>query len=76
MRLKFLAIDGANCQDIMLQVIAQSVYIIVKQWQALYDEVQKECDGENVSFMDGEKYVHLLYDDRTFRRSRLYFWAI
>lgn len=26
--------------------------------------------------MDGEQYVHLLYDDGTFRRSRFYFWAI
>ncbi|OBT61863.1 hypothetical protein VE03_08813 [Pseudogymnoascus sp. 23342-1-I1] len=56
--------------------IAQSVEVIVDHWQKLYDEVRKECDGENVSFMDGERYVHLLYDDGAFRRSRLYFWAV
>jgi hypothetical protein len=60
----------------ILQIITKSVEIIVDQWQKLYDQVQYECNGENVSFMDGEQYVHLLYDDGTFRRSRFYFWAI
>jgi hypothetical protein len=26
--------------------------------------------------MDPVEYVHLVYDDATFRRSRFYFWAI
>ncbi|KFY04606.1 hypothetical protein V491_09297 [Pseudogymnoascus sp. VKM F-3775] len=44
-----------------LQVITWSVVAIVDHWQKLYDEVRRECDGENISFMDGEKF---------------YFWAI
>lgn len=62
--------------DAMLQVVTQSVEVIVDHWQKLYDKVRKECDGGNISFMDGEQYVNLLYDDGAFRRSRFYFWAI
>lgn len=76
LRLRFSAMNSTSCQDTMLQVITKSVEVIVDRWQELYDEVRKECDGENVSFMDGEQYVHLLYDDGNFRRSRFYFWAI
>ncbi|OBT84778.1 hypothetical protein VE02_08102 [Pseudogymnoascus sp. 03VT05] len=60
----------------MMEAITISLELIVDYWQNLYDEVRKECDGENISFMDGEEYVHLLYDDSNFRRSRFYFWAI
>ncbi|KFY93622.1 hypothetical protein V500_03630 [Pseudogymnoascus sp. VKM F-4518 (FW-2643)] len=74
--LKFPALYSDIPYDTMLRVITQSVEIIVDHWQKLYDEVRKECDDGNVSFMDGEKYVHLLYDDGTFRRSRFHFWAI
>ncbi|KFY36681.1 hypothetical protein V495_07684 [Pseudogymnoascus sp. VKM F-4514 (FW-929)] len=73
---EFPAVDQEECRDTLLQAITKSVSIIVDHWQKLYDEVQKECNSENVSFMDGEQYVHLLYDDGTFRRSRFYFWAI
>lgn len=62
--------------DTLLWVITRSLEVMVHNWQQLYDAVRKECDGENVSFMNSEQYVHLLYDDSTFRRSRLYFWAI
>jgi hypothetical protein len=70
------AVYGSHVIDTMMEVITTAVNLIVDHWQKLYDEVQKECDGENISFMDGEKYVHLLYDDSNFRRSRFYFWAI
>lgn len=76
LNLKFPALYSDIPYDTMLRVITQSVEIIVDHWQKLYDEVRKECDDGNVSFMDGEQYVHLLYDDGTFRRSRFYFWAI
>ncbi|KFZ14933.1 hypothetical protein V501_02977 [Pseudogymnoascus sp. VKM F-4519 (FW-2642)] len=74
--LRFPAVYGSHVIDMMMEVITTAVNLIVDLWQKLYDEVQKECDGENISFMDGEKYVHLLYDDSNFRRSRFYFWAI
>jgi hypothetical protein len=38
--------------------------------------VLDECESEETSFLDADKFVHLLYDDATFRRSRFYFWAI
>ncbi|OBT52922.1 hypothetical protein VE04_06958 [Pseudogymnoascus sp. 24MN13] len=74
--LKFSTIYGSHAIDTMLEAINISLELIVNDWQKLYDEVRKECDGENISFMDGEEYVHLLYDDSNFRRSRFYFWAI
>jgi len=36
----------------------------------------QECDNEDISFLKADEFVHLLYDDNTFRRSRLYFWAV
>lgn len=63
---EFPALYSNMPHDIMLQVITKSVEVIADHWQKLYDEVRKECDGGNVSFMDGEQYVHLLYDDVTF----------
>jgi hypothetical protein len=74
--LEFPSLYSDKPYDTIMRVITSSVEIIVDHWQKLYDEVRKECDGGNVSFMDGEQYVHLLYDDSTFQRSRLYFWAI
>ncbi|KFY08509.1 hypothetical protein V492_06167 [Pseudogymnoascus sp. VKM F-4246] len=76
LNLKFPALDSESPRDTVLQVITSCVDHIVFQWQILYDEVLKECNGENISFMDSEKYVHLLYDDSTFRRFKFYFWAI
>ncbi|KFY03829.1 hypothetical protein V490_00083 [Pseudogymnoascus sp. VKM F-3557] len=74
--LEFPAESSSAGLDTMLRVITKATEIIVDNWQKLFDEVRKECDSENVSFMDSEKYVHLLYDDANFRRSRFYFWAI
>lgn len=62
--------------DAMLQIVTQSVEVIVDHWQKLYGEVCKECDGGNISFMDGEQYVNPLYDDGALRKSKFYFWAI
>lgn len=69
-------LDRGHPEDAVLQVLIQSIKLIVTRWQNLYEVVRKECDGETVNFMDGEKYGDLLYDDGSFRRSRFYFWAI
>ncbi|KFY25266.1 hypothetical protein V493_04728 [Pseudogymnoascus sp. VKM F-4281 (FW-2241)] len=76
LRLEFPGLYDEIPYDTLQRVITESIKVIVDHWQQLYDAVRKECDGENISFMNGEQYVHLLYDDGTFRRSRFYFWAI
>jgi len=49
---------------------------VVRSWTQLINRLDELLDEEQVSFMSPEEYVHLLYDDATFSRSRFYFWAI
>lgn len=58
------------------QLLVQIVSILVDKWTILCDALFEECENEKASFLEPEKFVHLLYDNSTFRRSRFYFWAI
>lgn len=49
---------------------------MVENWSQLVKVLDDLLDDEQVSFMNPDEYVHLLYDDPSFSRSRFYFWAI
>jgi hypothetical protein len=53
---KFSAMSSfaSDGEDVVLQVIIKIAKVIGDYWQELYEEVRKECDGGNVSFIDGE----------------------
>jgi hypothetical protein len=58
-------------------MLSKCVPIIVDKWRATWKELSDliESDGY-ATFMKPEEYVHLLYDEASFPRSRFYFWAI
>jgi hypothetical protein len=46
-------------------------------FNALLTELDKSFNSqEYITFMDPDNFVHQLYDDASFSRSRFYFWAI
>jgi hypothetical protein len=49
---------------------------MVENWTILLQKLDTLLDEEQISFMKPDDYVHLLYDDASFSRSRFYFWAI
>jgi hypothetical protein len=60
-----------------LDIVSQCMERICRRWEKLWDEFNiRFTSGEHANFMNPEKYVHILYDDGTFQRSRFYFWAI
>jgi hypothetical protein len=65
-----------DSEDAKLRLISQTAEILVEKWKALFRVVLQECDNEDISFLDPDKFIHLLYDDSTFQRSRFYFWVI
>jgi hypothetical protein len=67
---------GGDFEDTVLCILVQTAKILVLIWQELFETIRKECDAESITIMNPDKYVHLLYDDASFRRSRFYFWAI
>jgi hypothetical protein len=68
--------QGNDFKDAMLAILAQTADILAGIWQRLSSKILRECNTETITIMHPEEYVHLLYDDSTFRRSRFYFWAI
>jgi hypothetical protein len=58
-------------------MLSKCVPIIVDKWRATWKELSDliESDGY-ATFMKPEEYVHLLYGEASFPRSRFYFWAI
>lgn len=48
---------------------------IEAHWKSLDSEIQKMLIQDKYSFLRPKEYVKLLYDDQTFSRSRVYFWA-
>jgi hypothetical protein len=65
-----------DSEDAKLRLISQTAELLVEKWKALFRAVVQECNNEAISFLDPDKFIHLLYDDSTFQRSRFYFWAI
>jgi hypothetical protein len=63
--------------EAVLQMLSTLLPIIVGKWRAMWKELNDliESDGYT-TFMKPEEYVHLLYDEASFPRSRFYFWAI
>jgi hypothetical protein len=68
--------QGNDFGNAMLAILAKAAEVLVGNWQRLSTEILRECDAGTITIMDPEGYVHLLYDDARFRRSRFYFWAI
>ncbi|KAF4219114.1 hypothetical protein CNMCM5878_003969 [Aspergillus fumigatiaffinis] len=74
-----LTADGGyvTTDEAILSMLSKCVPIIVDKWRATWKELSDliESDGY-ATFMKPEEYVHLLYDEASFPRSRFYFWAI
>jgi len=68
--------NGLPKYEAALQLIIKIISHIESRWRLLSVELYKRLDLESESFLYPEKFVHLLYDDSSFRRSRSYFWAI
>jgi hypothetical protein len=50
---------------------------ITERWELLWSSLKKVFDDRNEpTFLHPELFVHLLYDQASFPRSRFYFWAI
>lgn len=60
----------------IFSVILQASWTISLSWKRLERVMQTLVSQDEHSFMNPEEYVSLMYDDATFSRSRLYFWAI
>lgn len=60
-----------------MSMLSTCLPIIVDRWRVIWKELNDliESDGY-ATFMMPEEYVHLLYDEASFPRSRFYFWAI
>lgn len=65
-----------DSEDAKLRLVSQTTELLVEKWRELSNAVLYECDNEDINFLDPEKFMHLLYDDSTFQRSRFYFWAM
>lgn len=68
--------QGNDYEDVMLAILVQVVPVLADIWQELSTKLLEECNAGNTAIMNPKEYVHLLYDDATFQRSRFYFWAI
>lgn len=60
----------------IFSVLLQASWTIILSWKRLERAMQMLVSQDEHSFMNPEEYVGLMYDDATFSRSRLYFWAI
>jgi hypothetical protein len=64
-------------EEAIFKVLIASLLSVSENYKSLLSELNKLFDSqEYVTFMDPAKFVHNLYDDASFSRSRFYFWAI
>lgn len=64
-------------EQALLQLLGQALKQIVARWNELSTILNSLFVGrEGATFMNPDDYVHLLYDEATFPRSKFYFWAI
>jgi hypothetical protein len=68
--------NGLPKYEAALQLILKIIGHIENSWKLLSVELYKRLDYESETFLCLEKFVYLLYDDSSSRRSRSYFWAI
>lgn len=64
--------------DAKTQIVVQIYDLIEHHCKALYKHVLHQCDNTeaDISFLDGDEYVDLLYDDTAFRKPSIYAWAV
>ncbi|CAG8977627.1 hypothetical protein HYALB_00012915 [Hymenoscyphus albidus] len=60
--------------DAKTQVVVKIYGLIESHCDSLYKHVLEQCDsnGTDFGFLDGNKYVDLLYDDTSFRKPSIY----
>ncbi|KAF4624320.1 hypothetical protein G7Y89_g13854 [Cudoniella acicularis] len=63
-------VDSVSC------IIGFVLDAIRLRWLDLAESMDDLFAEEEISFGQPNEYVHLLYDDATFSRSKLYFWAV
>ncbi|EPE33587.1 hypothetical protein GLAREA_06600 [Glarea lozoyensis ATCC 20868] len=66
-----------DVQDAKIQIVLQIYETIEKQSLQLRDYVLRQCNNDDdISFLESDEYVDLLYDDEAFRKPSIYAWAV
>jgi hypothetical protein len=66
-----------DVQDAKIQIVLQIYETIEKQILQLRDYVLRQCNNDDdISFLESDEYVDLLYDDAAFRKPSIYAWAV
>ncbi|CAG8950406.1 hypothetical protein HYFRA_00006899 [Hymenoscyphus fraxineus] len=64
-------------EQALLAIIKLHLTRILEKWNELLAHLNTLlADRGQATFMNPDSYVHLLYDESTFSRSKFYFWAI
>jgi hypothetical protein len=64
-------------EEAMLETIGCCMESILQGWEQLWNVLNSLFEEDQyATFMKPDEYVHLLYDEASFPRSRFYFWAI
>ena len=58
-----------------LSIIQQGLDLAIRAWKELYIHFGQMLDAHD-TILNPQEYDHLLFDDDTFSRSRLFFWAM
>lgn len=56
--------------------LASALFEILCRWREISEDLQGILQSDDLSFMDPDECVSLLYDDSTLSKSKFYFWAI
>ncbi|KAK2836977.1 hypothetical protein FQN49_006531 [Arthroderma sp. PD_2] len=63
-------------QALVLHLIAEAYKDAADSWEEIARHITKILADDEDAALDAEKHDRLLFDDNTFSRSRLYFWAV
>lgn len=65
--------------DLILDEMTRIIHDLLKQVELCWRQIRDHLTSlisENANFMEGDKYVKLLFEDESYTRSRTYFWIL